>query len=254
MTKGNISAFTSQCKNADVIKLIGQSRLPTQGLSVREFMSLVHAPVLEMCIRVEMSTIIELDFSFLMSLIGKCEGPRLVIAQNLKLKEIKFSDHFMKKSKPNSVVIRGNPMLQYSTIERLRKNFRPGALDLQVFGECGPPLPLSSFAAFLGCKEVFGVISVNKNITEVARLPIVKRLQFEGCLHITDTKISNVDFLDDISTFTMSPYHKECAHEIIDNLNLCIRDPQYVKKKFKGLVIIQDESCGKQQMFCIVNV
>ncbi|KAK5983136.1 Receptor L domain protein, partial [Trichostrongylus colubriformis] len=115
-TRSDITAFATQCKDPEVINLI-------------------NAPVLEMCIRVEMSTIVELDLSHILSLSGKCDGPRLVIAQNLKLENIKFSRYFMKKSKPDTVVIRGNPKLRKSTIKRLKSAFNREAVDLQNFGE-----------------------------------------------------------------------------------------------------------------------
>ncbi|KAK6037600.1 hypothetical protein COOONC_24895 [Cooperia oncophora] len=148
----------------------------------------------------------------------------------------------METSRAKSVVIRGNPMLKKTAIDRMKNKFRREAIDLQEFGECAPPLPLSSFAELAGCEKVFGVLSVNRNVSNVARVSNMS-LQFQGCLHIVNTKISNIDFLDGISTFIQSPYHPECAHEIADNSKLCIRDPQRLRLKFKGLLVYQSRNC-----------
>ncbi|KAK6726566.1 hypothetical protein RB195_004723 [Necator americanus] len=142
----------------------------------------------------------------------------------------------MRNAPVASLVIRGNRQLSAMTILQLRRRFKWFAIDLQEKGECGVPYPFIDFNALDGCKNAYGILVVTPGTSKVLRSPTVK-LSLKGCIIIDNTDLVDVDFLDDITNFTL--VEDMCTHEIYDNKKLCITDPQRLKMKFKSLLIDQ---------------
>ncbi|KAL6732871.1 hypothetical protein Aduo_003585 [Ancylostoma duodenale] len=188
-----------------------------------------------MCILIEVSTVTSLSFSKLRNLTGTCRGHRLRIIQNNLLRTIEFDPYFMRHASASSVLVRGNRNLYASEITKLKRGFGWYAIDLQEHGECGVPHPFKSFQDLQGCTNAYGLLAV-RGSKNVRRSPSVK-ISLTGCLLIENTGLSNVDFLDDITNFTL--VEDMCSHNIYNNKNLCIVNPQKLKIKFKGLYIDQ---------------
>ncbi|EYC23063.1 hypothetical protein Y032_0016g3106 [Ancylostoma ceylanicum] len=204
-------------------------------MKAREFYSFVNAPNLHMCIHVELSTITSLSFTKIRNLTGSCRGAPLKITQNKALRSIEFDPAFMRNAPVATVVVRGNRNLLKSEIEKLKQNFPWYAIDLQEPGECGVPFPIKSFNDMKGCTSAYGVLSV-RGTKKVRRSPSVK-ISMKGCISIENTELTDVDFLDDITSFTLD--EDLCNHDIYNNPLLCIVNPQKLKMKFKSLYIDQ---------------
>ncbi|VDO37381.1 unnamed protein product [Haemonchus placei] len=110
-----------------------------------------------------------------------------------------------------SIRIRGNKALSEESINEIKTSLPWFVLDLQEPGECGVPSPFKTTAVLNGCKKVYGTIRVSRFIDEVKRSPTVHSLELVGCLQIVGTRINNVDFLDDISSFSF--VENTCGYE-----------------------------------------
>ncbi|KAL6732631.1 hypothetical protein Aduo_003372 [Ancylostoma duodenale] len=207
-------------------------------MTARNFYSFVNAPVLHMCILIEVSTVMTLSFTKLRNITGSCRGAPLKIIQNKNLRSIEFDPIFMRNANASTVIVRGNRNLRASEITKLKRNFPWYAIDLQEHGECGIPHPFKTFNDLQGCTNAYGLLFV-RGTKNVRRSPSVK-ISLKGCLVIENTQLTNVDFLDDITKFTL--VEDMCNHDIYNNRFLCIVNPQKLRMKFKGLYIDQSTS------------
>ncbi|KAK5982767.1 hypothetical protein GCK32_003717 [Trichostrongylus colubriformis] len=241
-TKADIAAFARSCPSPKVLKLLKPEILPAQGMTASEFYSFVKAPVLHMCIRVQLSSLTVLDLATMERLEPTCKGPALIVQQNDRLQTIKFGNAFMTHvSRAKSIRIRGNRRLSDKTIKEINTTVPWFVLDLQEPGECGLPLEFKTTAVLEGCKKVYGTILVSRTISKVERSSKVTAVELVGCLQIVNTILTNVDFLEDIATFTL--IEKTCSYEIFKNPRLCIKEPLRLKKKFPRLSIVQSNDC-----------
>ncbi|XGW24028.1 hypothetical protein V3C99_005884 [Haemonchus contortus] len=241
-TSDDIKSFSIMCEKPKVLNLRKPDVLPARGMTASEFYNFVNAPMLRMCIRIEASSLINLNLTAMEELEPSCSGPALVVQQNDKLQSIKFSRKFMTHfSQVKSIRIRGNKALSQESINEIKTSLPWFVLDLQEPGECGVPSPFKTTAVLEGCKKVYGTIRVSRFIDEVKRSPTVHSLDLVGCLQIVGTRINNVDFLDDINSFSF--VENTCGYEIFNNSKLCIEEPFRMKMKFPRLSIIQPDDC-----------
>ncbi|CAJ0595889.1 unnamed protein product [Cylicocyclus nassatus] len=233
-TKSDVAEFSSNCPNPKSLYLVHPNDFPSLGMTPKQFYSFLDAPILHACIHVQFSTIKSLNFKKLQNHTGSCPGPPMKITQNKDLRTISFHENFMRNARASSVVIRGNRNLKADVITTMKKNFPWYAIDLQDPGECGVPYPFKSFYDMKGCESAYGVLYVSGS--SVRRASNVK-LSLKGCISIEKSDLVDVDFLDDITNFTLA--EDECGHAISKNSKLCIKDPQRLKMKFESLQIDQ---------------
>ncbi|KAL6733064.1 hypothetical protein Aduo_003751 [Ancylostoma duodenale] len=150
-----------------------------------------------MCIIVEFSTITTLDLSFIKNMTSTCDAPALFITQNPNLKLVKFDSEFLANAAPNTIVIRGNPILSSKAISSYKG--LTNDQDIQEFGECTMPNFLWSLEQLSGCTSVYGTIYVNDTTNEV--LETDADIKFTGCVFIVESALTNVDFLKHFVNF-----------------------------------------------------
>ncbi|RCN52292.1 hypothetical protein ANCCAN_01725 [Ancylostoma caninum] len=131
----------------------------------------------------------------------KLTSAPLKIIQNKDLRSIEFDPTFMHNANASTIIVRGNRNLDASVITKLKRNFPWYAIDLQEYGECGIPHPFKTFNDLQGCTNAYGLLFV-RGTRHVRRSPSVK-ISVKGCLVIENTELTNVDFLDDITNFTL---------------------------------------------------
>ncbi|KAK6732730.1 hypothetical protein RB195_016848 [Necator americanus] len=241
------SELRFKCRGTIKVTLFEEKVFNSNGVDNAFFNWLLSVDELHMCILIHQTKYTTLRVANKV-IRGDCTGPSLRIINNEELKYVIFSADLLKNFAgypEKSIVLRGNKILEQKHLDKLKAH--ENVVDLQEYGECAVPKPFSTFATLdVNCKSLYGPLVPDSSITQILLSnSLGRKFNYEGCLQIQNTSLTDVGFLEAIKKFKPIAF---CRQYIRTNNDLCVKNMDFIHEIFGDVEVHSnkkecDEDC-----------